>query len=404
MTLKKSPFFDFLNRRHDTDFEQYLLNSTEDMHYIDWNRYVLPGDYGDAHTEYLAIRNGCALFDVSPMRKYRIKGPDSGAFLDHLLTRPVSEARSMRGIYVVFCNEDGSLMDDAILYKYADDDYLLMPSDMDHSVHFETLCRHLGINDISIEDCTNSLVGTALQGPLSATVLYHMGLADIEHLEPFSIRDFPLSHGSIQVSRMGFTADLGYECWFSPDLAKTFEQNIRSVSESLGIDIPGYGLTALEVCRLEGGFIVAGWDCATEAEPAPGFERSPFELGLDWLVNLDAADFVGRDALLEQRRSGTRFTLRSFEISDQRPPPDGTGLFVLIDGEEIDVGIICCSAWSWDLDSMIGNASIKSRFADTSEAWTRLHDDVVKVKLRPGPPRRFARAKQVPATVNSNPI
>ncbi len=111
--LKKSPFFDFLNRREDTDFHQYLVNSVEDADFIDWNSFPLPNDYGDAVAEYRAIRESCAMFDVSPLRKYRITGVGSGAFLDRLLTRPASRVASMRASYVVFCNEDGSLKDDA---------------------------------------------------------------------------------------------------------------------------------------------------------------------------------------------------------------------------------------------------------------------------------------------------
>ena len=165
MTLKKSPFFDFLNRRKGVDFENFLSEAVEDEHYINWNQFLLPNDYGDAQAEYAAIRNSCAMFDVSPLRKYRIRGRDCGAFLDRLLTRPASNAPSMRGIYVVFCNEDGSLKDDAILHKYSDEDYLLLPSDMDHSKYFDSLVKALNINDISITDCTGSMAGFCPAGP-----------------------------------------------------------------------------------------------------------------------------------------------------------------------------------------------------------------------------------------------
>lgn len=86
--LTKSPFFDFLNRREAVDFRRYLQESKEDSDYIEWNGFLLPNDYGDAEIEYRAIRESCALFDVSPLRKYRIRGTGSGAFLDRLLTRP----------------------------------------------------------------------------------------------------------------------------------------------------------------------------------------------------------------------------------------------------------------------------------------------------------------------------
>ena len=149
LELKKSVFFDFLNRRTETDFESFMAGSVEDEHYINWNQFVLPYDYGDGESEYFAIRNSCALFDVSPLRKIRVRGHGAGAFFDFLLTRPIGDLPAMRAAYTVFCNDDGSLKDDAILYKYDDDDYLLMPSDIDHSRYFESLCRRLGLSEVT---------------------------------------------------------------------------------------------------------------------------------------------------------------------------------------------------------------------------------------------------------------
>ena len=94
--LRKSVFFDFLNRHDDADFEQFMANAIEDKHYINWNQFVLPHDYGDAECEYFAIRNSCAMFDVSPIRKIRVTGTGAGDFFDRLLTRPVSELPAMR--------------------------------------------------------------------------------------------------------------------------------------------------------------------------------------------------------------------------------------------------------------------------------------------------------------------
>ena len=278
-----------------------MADAIEDEHYINWNQFVLPHDYGDAEREYLAIRNSCAMFDVSPIRKIHVTGIGAGNFFDRLLTRPVSNLPAMRATYTVFCNEDGSLKDDAILYKYADDDYLLMPSDVDHSPYFESVCRR-------------------------------------------------------------------------------------------------FGLSALQACRLEGGFIVAGWDFATELDPKPGFERSPYELGLGWLVNLDAADFVGRNALAEQKKNGHRFTLRSFEINSNSPPDDGEELYISVDDDTL-VGSVNCSGWSWGMNKTIGNASIKSEHAALGHAWIELGGQRLQVRLSRGPLITLERRNKVPASL-----
>ncbi len=398
--MKKSPFFDLLNRREHVDFAQFLQVSKENEDYINWNQFLLPDHYGDAENEYHAIRTSCALFDVSPMRKYRIQGEDAGAFLDRMLTRRVSSVLPMRCTYVVFCNGHGSLKDDAILQKLAEHDYLLLPSDMDHSTHFETLTHAYGFNNLTINDCTESWVGMAVQGPLSAAVLHQMGFEGIEHLEPFTIRDFQLAAGPIRISRMGFTADLGYECWMSPQTGKAFEIAIKSARESMPMAIPGYGLSALQACRLEGGFIVAGWDCATEADPQPGFERSPFELGLGWLVNLEGDDFVGKDALLKQKENGVKNTLRSFQIEGQHDLDDGVAIYTHIDGQKLTIGQVNCSAWSWGMNRTIGNASLKSLHKDTAEAWVIVAGEELNLSLSRGPLRSFKLSKQLPAPIN----
>ena len=142
--LKKSPFFDFLNRRDAASFERFIAESVEEKDYINWNEFLLPNDYGNAEEEYAAIRNACAIFDVSPLRKIRVRGADAGVFFDRLLTRPVSKLASMRATYVAYCNEDGSLKDDSILYKFDAEDYLLMPSDVDHTPYFESLREQVG--------------------------------------------------------------------------------------------------------------------------------------------------------------------------------------------------------------------------------------------------------------------
>lgn len=398
--LKKSVFFDFLNRRDETDFESFLAESNEDEHYINWNEFVLPHDYGDAETEYRAIRNACAIFDVSPIRKIRVHGVGAGAFFDRLLTRPVSNLPAMRATYTVFCNDDGSLKDDAILYKYADDDYLMMPSDVDHSPYFQSLCRRFELSDVTFTECTESWAGAAIQGPRSAAVLQNMGFDKIEQLELFQVRDYELAGDMIRISRMGFTADLGYECWFEPGLADAFMQSVQSARSSMNTAIPGYGLSALQACRLEGGFIVAGWDCATELEPQPGFERSPYELGLGWLVNLDAADFVGRDALLKQKSNGHPYTLRSLQIDENNPPDDGADLFTGEDSSDATVGIVNCTSWSWGLNKTIGNASIRSEYAEIEDAWVRANGKCLKVKLSRGPLLKLERRKQMPAPID----
>lgn len=394
--LKQSAFFEFLNRRAEPTFDAFMQSSVEDVDYINWNEFTLPNDYGSAADEYTAIRHSCAIFDVSPIRKIRVTGTGAGKLFDHTLTRPVSGLDAMRATYTVLCNDNGSLKDDAILYKFTADDYLLMPSDIDHRPYLESLRKALHIDDVAFSESTEDWVGLAIQGPKSAAALNQMGFTGVEDIKPFQVRDYSLDGGTLYISRMGFTADLGYELWCSPNLAEAVMRRVATARSRLNISIPGYGLDALQACRLEGGFIVAGWDCSTELDPIPGFDRSPYDLGLGWLVNLEAVPFVGRDALQVQKDNGSPYTLRSLELDSPDTPEDGATLFLEAEGDAV-AGVVNCSSWSWGLNKVIGNASIESRNAAIETAWLESGGARLEVTLSKGPLIKLERRNQYPA-------
>ena len=409
--MKKSAFFDFLNRRTDLDFSGFLNKGKEDQDYINWNDFLLPSHYGNPEQEYRAIRNESAIFDVSPIRKIRISGPGAGRLLDYTLTRPVSGSPCMRGIYVAFCNADGSLKDDSILYKFSENDYLLMPSDINHIPYLQSLCDQLAldVSEVTLQECTDDWCGLAIQGPLSAIVLRAMGFADVEHIKPFDVVDYGLAGSTIKIARMGFTADLGYECWFANDLIEVVQQAIEQARVKLNIDLPGYGLSALEACRLEGGFVVAGWDFATEVDPDPEFKRSPYEVGLGWLVNLQSDDFVGKQALQQEQNNGQKWFHRTFQIDPQQEHENGGHLYKDMDGplyatindKLTEIGAINCFAWSWCLQKTIGNASILAKYKDLTEALLLANNCQYRVQLRKGAHINLERRNEMPARINN---
>ena len=395
--LLKSVFFDFLNRRANQGFDRFISDTVQDVDYIDWNGFALPFDYGEDEFEYTELRNRCAIFDSTPLQKIQIRGSESGYLLDRTLTRSVSELPSMRATYAVMCNDDGTIKDDAILYKFDDDEYLFMPSDIDHTPYFKSLCERFDLKDVSFTNVSESLAGMAVQGPASTSALLHMGFKTLEDLRPFDVRDYRLGRGVVRVSRVGFTADLGYECWMATELAPAFRERIVATRLEMDLAMPGYGLRTLESCRLEGGFVVAGWDFATELDPQPDFERTPFEVDLGWIVDLDGTDFVGRDALITRQRSGPYFLLRRFQSTDRIEVEDGEIISSDIDGKNMEIGFVACSSWSWGLERTIGNASIQAAFADATDAWLMIGGEKIHISLERKPLLNPERRSQVPA-------
>lgn len=395
-TIRKSTFFDFLNRYTAYGFEDFIATAKEDIDYINWHGYGLIMAFGDESSEYSAVRNSCALFDASPIKKYKISGADAGTFIDSLMTRQISKQKPMHVSYATLCNENGMLLDDGLLYKFADDSYLLMVSEIDHDVHFANVS--VGFENLEIEEVTSSLSGLAVQGPKSCAVLNCMKFTSVETLKPFEIKNFEFCGSEVTVARAGFTADLGYELWFEPDLNEAVEQAISKAEEELNIQISGYGLNALNALRLEGGFIVPGWETAQTFESDED-ERTPAELGISWTVDLARDDdFVGKTALLKERENGPRFKTIGLTIDKRCDPEDGINLYSTIDGKTHQVGTLPSVAWSYGLKCHISLASIKSDFAsDNVEYHLEIDGEQIACRVTALPFVKFDRYHQTPA-------
>jgi len=395
-SIKKSALCDLVSRHSEFDFETYISsNGPED--YDIWNDFCLPMYYSDAMKEYQAIRNSCALFDASPMKKYRLRGVDAGHFLDKLLTSPMSNLPVMRSAYGLICDEQGLLIDDGIIYKYSDDDYLLLISEIDLDEHFAT---YNDFHDLTISEETSSLAGLAIQGPKSCTVLNQFGFDKIEFLKPFELKYYDLSGHKILVGRVGFTGDLGYEIWFHPDATETVKDALIDAEKQLNIQIPGYGLTALQACRIEAGMIVPGWDTAGEFTNLEN-ERTPYELMLGWNVKLDREeDFVGKAALTQLKVDGPRFKMKGFTIDEHCSIEEGQPLFSNIEGKQIQIGTLPSLVWHASIKQWIGYASIKTAYVDVENTFIVHEGNEINCRICKLPFINLKHRNDVPATLH----
>ena len=399
MILKKSAFFDFLNRFGDHDFETFLARSEEDIDYINWHDFCLISAYRDASSEYQAVRNSCALFDASPVKKYRFTGRDAGLFIDVVMSRQISALKPMYVGYATFCNDNGMLRDDGLLYKFAEDDYLLMVSEIDHDDYFASVSSRFP--ELSIEEVTPSLAGLAVQGPRSCAVLKSFGFDSLETLRPFEIRTYAFKDSSVIIARVGFTADLGYELWCVPELTGAVEQAFIEAEQSLDLKIPGYGLEALNALRLEGGFVVPGWETAQEFENDED-ERTPAELGIGWTVDLKREEeFIGKAALVKEQELGPRYATIGLKIDDRRKLEEGSPLYFEVNTEGGTIGEITSIAWSHGLDCHVALASIEAgRMAEQGLYYLFVDGERIDCRVVRLPFVNLKRYRQTPAPVS----
>jgi glycine cleavage system T protein (aminomethyltransferase) len=307
--------------------------------FVAWNGYSTVDVFSTVEHEYFAIRNASTLYDLSPMAKYRIVGVDALAFLNRLLTRDVSKLKVSRVAYAIWCDDAGHLIDDGTLFRLSDSEYWLCAQErqldwlLDSAVGF----------DVGVEDVTEQLAGLALQGPTSCAVLRDLRLEGIERLRPFEIGRFRLQQVAVTVSRTGFTGDLGYEIWLQPQDAETVWDHLMTAGRSRGLR--PLGSRALNMARIEAGFILPNVEfISAERSLRTGRDRSPFELGLDWLVDFDKGHFTGRRALLAARRAGPRQRLVGLDIEGNKPAHNA--LVYAARSARRQIGAITSATWS----------------------------------------------------------
>ncbi|CAN5536251.1 aminomethyltransferase family protein [soil metagenome] len=278
----------------------------------EWAGFFAASVYHDHHDiEYNAIRQAAALIDVTPLFKYRISGPDATRLVDRIITRDATRIRVGQVVYTPWCNERGKVVDDGTVARLDETTYRWTAADPQ--------LRWFGQNatglDVQIEDISDSLAALALQGPTSRAVLEALTGESWTDLRYYRRRGTRIGSMDVDVSRTGYTGDLGYELWVAADQAVELWDRLMEAGRGHGLRPAG--TLALDVSRVEAGLILLEVDY-TGARHAltPEQAYSPFEVGLGRLVNFaKTADFVGRRALqAEQATGGPRRRLVGLEL------------------------------------------------------------------------------------------
>ena len=360
-----------------------------------WAGYTAAEVYTEVELEYFAIRNAATLCDISPMIKYRIAGTDAVACLNRIMTRDVAKLAPGRVGYAVWCDGAGKVLDDGTLFRLGEDSFQLCAQER----HLEWLLDSARGYDVSVEDQSEAIAALALQGPTSCEVLKAFGLAGIEQLKPYAHQSYESEIGSLMVSRTGFTGDLGYELWVRPEQAEALWDRLVEAGRLYGIT--PVGTRALDLARIEAGFIMTGADFVAAAHALRHSRgRSPFELGLGRLVDFDKGHFNGRRALLEEQRSGARYCLVGLDVAGNKPAAGA----LLYHGRKTEVGQITSAMWSPTCKANLAIATLRRPYGETvtENLWTEIYVDKelkwervkarCKVVPRPffDPPRRRA--------------
>lgn len=275
-----------------------------------WSGYAAASCYEFTHDrEYAAIRSAAALIDVSPLYKYRITGADATRLLDRVVTRDVPKTRPRQVLYTSWCDGRGKVIDDGTICRLDEQDYRLTSAEPS----LRWLHRNAFGMRVTIVETSEALGALALQGPLSRAVLNAAARDPVDALGYFRAMDNRVAGVEIQVSRTGYTGDLGYELWIPADGALAVWDALMAAGRDYGI-MPA-GIWALDVARIEAGLVMLDVDYHSAHHAVIEAQKStPFELSLDWSVALDKAPFNGRRALLAEQGRGPAWRFVGIEV------------------------------------------------------------------------------------------
>lgn len=333
-----------------------------------WKGYTVPDELYCAETEYFAIRNSTGVFDLSPMTKYRIRGPDALAYIDRLVTRDMTKINPGRVAYAVWCDDRGQVIDDGTIFHLREGEYRLCSQER----HFAWLQDASIGFDVSIVEETADIAALAVQGPTTYSILGNMGLDGLGELKPFGLMHFDFDGDELMVSRTGYTGDLGYELWISPDKAEALWDALFAAGEHF--DMRAIGTHALEQARIEAGYLAAYEDfLPADATVRTGRTRSPFELGLGWLVDFGKPVFNGRRALAEEMRKGSTWRLVKLDIEGNKPAHHSY-IYAKEKGNKQEIGFITSATWSPVCKQNIAIGTVRTPHGKVgSNVWVEIY-------------------------------
>ena len=356
-----------------TAFHERTLALCESLNYREWSGYYTVSVYEMTHEhEYNAIRNSAALIDISPLFKYRITGRDASKLVNRVITRDIAKVGIDQVIYCCWCDPEGHVIDDGTITRLGENEYRWTAADPSLRWFRQNA---LGLT-AEIEDISEKTAALALQGPTSGKLLQAVADADIAKLKYFRVTHGKIAGVKVDISRTGYTGDLGYEIWVPwSDAVKVFDE---LMSKGKPFDIHPAGMIALDIARIEAGLILIEVDYNSSKRALIDEQKfTPGEIGLGKLVDLKKESFVGRGALAaEAQRGGPPRSLVGLEVNwsevealyekiGMAPQVPGTASRVAVPvyrgGRQ--VGKATSTTWSPTLKKMIALASVSKESA-----------------------------------------
>jgi aminomethyltransferase len=371
-----------------TAFHQRTFPLCQSLNYREWSGYYAVSVYEVHHEhEYNAIRNASAVIDISPLYKYLISGKDATKLVNRVITRDINKVAVGQVIYCCWCDQQGKVIDDGTITRLEENRYRWTAADPSLRWFSQN-----GLNmDVRVEDISEKTAALALQGPTSGGLLKSVAEADIANLKYFRFTRGTIAGVAVDISRTGYTGDLGYEIWVDwNDAVKVWD---ALSAQGRRFDLHAAGMLALDVARVEAGLLLIEADYTSSKRALiPSQCYSPYELGFERMVHLNKDNFIGRAALEKDKQNGVARQFVGLEIDwievedafekfglTPAAPSQASRTAVPVYCGEKQVGKATTTTWSPILKKMIALASIETGHA---KLGTRLQMELTIEAMR----------------------
>jgi len=344
---------------------------------VDFAGWEMPIQYGGVIEEYQAVRRAAGLFDVSHMGRVSVEGREAETFLQRVTTNNVARLAVGDAQYSMVCNPSGSIKDDIFIYRLGATRFLVCVNASNRDTIVSWLFQKAPQGDIRLSDESDEMAQIALQGPHSQEILRVVCPAVADTLTPKHCVETDVLGASGIVARTGYTGEIGYEFYVPSHKAVAVWERLLLAGKTVGIKACGLG--SRDLLRLEVGYLLYGNDMDEQT--------TPLEAGAAFVVDFTKGDFIGRQALLEQKAKGPAKKLVAFELLQTGVPRHGMN--ILADGQgagsEDRIGVVTSGNLSPRLQKGIGLGYVPGAFSALGSSFQidirgRLHQAVV-VKL-----------------------
>ena len=273
---------------------------------IGFGGWEMPVQYSSIVAEHLAVRSNVGILDLSHMGEIEVKGSGALSLIQRLITNDASKLSDGRILYSPMCTEAGGIVDDLLVYRFNASRYMLVVNASNIDKDCDWLHAH-NSNGVEISDVSDETVLVAIQGKNALPILQTLTNFDISSIDYYwfvkdKVKDIP-----VLISRTGYTGEIGYELYVDANRGEEVWQVLYDAT--LNVDGKPVGLGARDTLRLEKRFCLYGYDIDETT--------TPLEAGLRWTVAFDKGDFIGANALTQQRETGIERRLAGFRMLDR---------------------------------------------------------------------------------------